>query len=106
MNLGFLCKVRCGMSYENNSTQYSRIREFPWQTIDGEAIIVEPQSQMSHEINEVGTLIWELLDGQRSLQEICTKVHEVFDVDRETAVRDTEEFLESLVEKGLANCPR
>jgi hypothetical protein len=53
-------------------------------------------------LNEVGSFIWELLDGQRTGQSIAEMVAAEFDVALDQAVRDVDELLTALEAKGLA----
>ena len=52
-------------------------------------------------LNEVGSFIWERLDGQHTAQEIAEMVAAEFDVALEQAVRDVDELLMALEAKGL-----
>lgn len=51
-----------------------------------------------YKLNEVGTEIWEHIDGHRSVAEIINAVVSEFDVTAETTERDVTEFLEQLKE--------
>jgi hypothetical protein len=54
-------------------------------------------------LNEVGRWLWDHIDGVRSVEDLVTGVVGGFDVDEETARRDTEVFAGRLVEAGLAD---
>jgi len=51
-------------------------------------------------INEVGSRIWELIDGEKSLRDIGDIIAEEFDVGREEAFKDLWEFLLQLENVG------
>jgi hypothetical protein len=53
-------------------------------------------------LNEVGSFIWERLDGTHTAQEIAEMVAAEFDVTLQDAARDADELLTALEEKGLA----
>jgi hypothetical protein len=53
-------------------------------------------------LNEVGSFIWELLDGTRTAQSIAEAVADEFDVALDQAVRDVDELLTALEDKGLS----
>ena len=53
-------------------------------------------------LNEVGSFIWELLDGTRTAQSIAEAVAAEFDVALDQAVRDVDELLTALEDKGLS----
>ncbi|WP_418792219.1 PqqD family protein [Phosphitispora sp. TUW77] len=69
--------------------------------IDGEAVIMDPQNGKVMALNEVGSLIWELLDGTHNKKAILDEIIREFDVDREQAAVDLEDFLVVLRSKDL-----
>jgi len=70
-------------------------------TIDGEAVIMHPVHGKVLSLNEVGSFIWELADGCRNREQVLDAVCSEFDVDREQAGGDLDEFLDTLREKDL-----
>jgi hypothetical protein len=52
-------------------------------------------------LNEVGRWLWERLDGMCPLDDLASGVAAEFDVDEGTARRDTESFVQRLVEAEL-----
>ena len=69
--------------------------------IDGEAVIVLPESSQVNVLNEVGSRIWELIDSTRSIGEITEIIVAEYDVTAEQAERDVEEFIQELVENKM-----
>ena len=69
--------------------------------IDGEAVIVLPKSGQVKVLNEVGSRIWELIDGTRSVGEITEIVVAEYDVTTDQAERDVEEFIQELIEGDM-----
>ncbi len=74
--------------------------------IVGETIIVPIKNRVGdlgsiYTVNEVGTMIWQLIDGRREVRQIADAVYETFDVEPTAAEKDTIEFLESLENAGL-----
>jgi hypothetical protein len=69
--------------------------------IGGECFVVDPESSAIHTFNTVGSYVWTHLNGERSTAQIVDLVTEEFSVDRETALRDLIEFIDSLDKKGL-----
>jgi len=69
--------------------------------VDGEAVIVEPKTGLVNVTNPVGSRIWELLDGKRSVSELARIVSEEYDADSKTVLKDALEFLGDLESKGL-----
>ncbi len=67
----------------------------------GEAVILSPSENMVRMLNPVGSRIWELADGTRTVDEIATVLTTEFDVAYPEARQSTEEFVDVLVAKGL-----
>lgn len=72
--------------------------------IDGEAVIMLPEIGKVLALNEVGSFIWDLVDGQHSRGELVEALCREFEVSREEAAVDLEEFLELLKDKNLLTC--
>jgi hypothetical protein len=71
------------------------------QIIDGEAVVIVPSEQMVNVLNPVGSRIWDLTDGKRSVAEIAEILTQEFDVSYETAIKDAIEFTRNLAEKKM-----
>ena len=54
-----------------------------------------------HDLNEVGSRIWELCDGARSVSEIAALIEEEFEVDTATALADCVDFVQGLLAQKL-----
>lgn len=63
--------------------------------VEGKALIVVIDNKQLHTLNEVGTRVWELCDG-RSLDAIAEAMVGEFEVDKPTAVRDVQRFVDEL----------
>ena len=82
-------------------------KSFVTRRIAGETIIVPVTGDIADlnsvfTLNEVGSFIWELVDGRRSAQAIAEAVSAEFDVDMKRAGTDVDELLTALEAKGLA----
>jgi len=74
--------------------------------IAGETIIVPIKGRVGdldsiYTLNEVGTLIWQLIDGQKNINQIVQAVRETYDVESEEVTKDAVDFLSSLENAGL-----
>ena len=67
--------------------------------IEGEAVIVLPAQGEVLVLNEVGSRIWELADGSRTVQDIVRVIVSEYEAGPEIAKRDIEELLTSLEAK-------
>ena len=63
---------------------------------EGQATIVMPDGSYIHVLNEIGSRVWDLMDGVRSESEIVDLICEEFDTTREQAARDVRQFLATL----------
>lgn len=52
-------------------------------------------------VNEVGAFIWNQLQEETTVDQIVEAIQEEYEVDRETAKVDTEEFLEVLIKQQI-----
>ncbi len=67
----------------------------------GEAVVITPAENTVRMFNPVGSRIWELMDGQRSIAQITAALIDEYDVDPERARRTTLDFFAMLEEKDL-----
>ena len=52
-------------------------------------------------LSDVGASIWELADGSRSVEEITAAITDEYSVDAASALADTREFVDELIDKQL-----
>ena len=69
--------------------------------VDGEAVIVLLKKSRVHVLNEVGSRIWELSNGKRSIKKIADTIFKEFKVTKKKALKDTIEFVKSLTKKKM-----
>jgi hypothetical protein len=69
--------------------------------IDGEAIVVVCDENLVKILNSVGSRIWELADGNKTVSEIVKVICSEYEVDVEQAEKDTVEFVEELIKSGM-----
>jgi len=74
-----------------------------YRTYDGQATIVLPSRAQVSVLNEVGSAVWERIDGRRSLQEILDGIMEEFDITRDRALTDLEAFVADLRAQGMVS---
>jgi hypothetical protein len=69
--------------------------------VDGEAVVVLPEENVVKVLNVVGSRIWDLADGTRTVREIAQTIHQEFDVDLAQAEQDVIEFVAAMVQDEL-----
>lgn len=75
--------------------------QIPFQIIDGLAVVVVPKERTQNLLNETGTAIWNFIQSERTEEDIIDFVCENYDIDRETAKKDTKEFINKLINQKL-----
>lgn len=68
---------------------------------DENVILIDPENALLHELNVVGTRIWELCDGTRHGAEIAAQISREFEVSLEQAEADVGAFLDDLKQRAL-----
>ena len=72
-----------------------------WRELDGEAILLNPKQGYSYNLNLVGTLVWKLLDGQHTIEDLTMAVCEAYEVEPEQAGQDVKLLLDDLLTNKL-----
>lgn len=72
-----------------------------WRELDEHVVILDLDSSVYSTLNPVGSLIWNAADGTKTVEEIAVAVVDAFDVDEDTARRDTIHFVEAMLAEGL-----
>ena len=70
-------------------------------TIDDEVVMMSSEKGMYYNLNPIGSRIWELLETPQTIESLCTQLMDEYDVDEATCKQETEEFIQSLAERGL-----
>jgi hypothetical protein len=72
-----------------------------WRELDGEAILLNPKEGCSYYLNHVGTLIWKMLDGEHTPDDIAKSICELYEADYEQALQDVKLLLNDLRDNNL-----
>lgn len=93
---------------KNSNLNKRFVKKGNWVTreIAGETIIVPVRSHTNdldsiYTLNELGTRIWQLLDGRANVDQIVEAVCREYDISPEEARKDTLDFLQSLEANDL-----
>src|SRR5574337_1294108 len=87
-------------------TRFIKASDWVTRCITGETIIVPVRGgacdlDSIYTVNEVGTRIWELIDGRTPVSRIIDAITNEYEITAEEAVQDTVDFLASLEAAGL-----
>lgn len=69
--------------------------------LDGEAVLVHPGQGKVSVLNGVGSRIWELVDGQRTMADLARVIADEYEVSLIQAEADTLAFCADLAGRGL-----
>ena len=72
-----------------------------WRELDGEVVLLDPEAGSSYNLNRVGTIIWKMLDGKHTSNDIATTICELYEVEYEQAHQDVERILADLHSNNL-----
>ena len=72
-----------------------------WRVIEGEAVILSMDTKVFRGLNAVGSRVWELIDGRRTVDEITALIVGEFQVTPDVAERDVRVFIDDLLAKRL-----
>jgi len=87
---------------DNNAEKlFARNSRVAWRVIDGAAVIVTPDDGMVHRLNETGTWLWIEMSSPLSVEQLAVRMTDEFEVEKDTALADVLEFLETLMSRGI-----
>jgi Coenzyme PQQ synthesis protein D (PqqD) len=77
-----------------------RSERIAYRVIGGEALVMVVDRKALHRLNDVGSRVFELCDGQTSIDAIVEAIVVEFDVDAPTARADVQAFIRELAATG------
>ena len=87
-------------------TPHTRFRpnteEVAAKVMDGEAILINLSNGVYYSMDNVGGVIWELVEGQHNLEEMIAAIRARYEVSAEQAQADVERLVGELLEENLA----
>lgn len=83
------------------STRFQRSPNATFQVVADEAILIHLQTGVYYSLNEVGTAFWQLLDGERTLNDCAAHIAAEYNAPVEVVLADLEELVKELAEEGL-----
>lgn len=70
-------------------------------TIDGEAFVFDQETRFLLKLDKVGSIIWDQINGTKTIEEICAACCVAFSGDREEITSAVYEFIVDLHEKRV-----
>ncbi|MGQ9611166.1 MAG: PqqD family protein [bacterium] len=84
-----------------SSETFLRNENYIWRIIDGETIIMSPYGDKLYALNDMGTFIWELLDGSKTIEDIVSNILKDYDIEKNIVYNDVIRFIEKLLENNI-----
>lgn len=78
-------------------------KEYPVRAIGGGLVIVNPDENETHSIEDIGAFIWNRIDGKNNLDTILDEILGEYEVAASTAAQDLQAFISQLMEAGLVS---
>lgn len=78
-----------------------RKTQLPWRRIDGEGVVLSTTKDEAHILNDTAILIWEMLDGRHTVDEIADRLTSEYSIPRKNALADVNQFIKMLRSKEL-----
>jgi len=72
-----------------------------FQEMDGESVLLNMATEQYHGLNEVGTLVFDMLGDTSDPEEILAAILHRYEVEEETARHDLAELLDEMASAGL-----
>lgn len=83
------------------STQIMRDPDIIATDMDGETVMMSIEQGQYYGLDGIGSFLWEQLAVPASLEELCQRVLQAFEIDETTCRADVSAFVEDLIEKGV-----
>jgi len=92
-----------GSEQQEQSEPVLRLRRdaLDWLTVDKEVVVLDGKKDLYLGTNPSGAMLWRELSTGTTRTELVQLLLDAFDIDHETATRDTDAFLAALSERDL-----
>lgn len=74
-----------------------------YRELDGEAVILNLETETYYGLNETATRMWALLSEGPRIEAVISQLHSEFDVNREELERDVLDLVEQLHRRSLVD---
>jgi hypothetical protein len=71
--------------------------------LEEEQVILDIEKGKYFSLNPVATLIWEILEQSLSIDDLCEKLVEQYDVEPEKCRVETNEYIQEMIKLGLVS---
>ena len=81
--------------------KYSQRPDVRIQLVDGEALVLDDQNGLIHQLNQTASFVRSQCDGKSSTAEIAQRLVQEFDVEDIVAAKDVSGIIDQLLELNL-----
>ncbi len=82
-------------------TRLAKNETIPWRIIEEEAILIDLEEGEVVRLTGVGAVIWQAIDGTRTVDDLVTHICRTFEVRERKARRDVHRFAKQLLRQEL-----
>jgi len=79
----------------------TRNNDILWKLIEDKVVLLDMDEGRAITLNEVGSHIWTSLEKHKTQEELLQDVTSAFDIDKDTARKDTTAFLDDMLKRDL-----
>ncbi|MBM3248187.1 MAG: PqqD family protein [Candidatus Omnitrophica bacterium] len=72
-----------------------------WRNIDGEAVILNLDNGFYYTLNEIGTLIWQMLNMHKDAAQITQRISQDYNISEQRAKKDLDSLISDLKKEKL-----
>lgn len=88
------------MPVEPDAT-YTHTENITWRDVNDEVVVLDLKSGEYYTMNQTGQCIWRALMEGKTVDQVKDLVLERFQVEKDKALTDVEEFISGMMDKGL-----
>ena len=85
----------------NSQTRIKRSDRLLTSSITDELVMFDTENGKYYGLNDIATEIWNTLEKPLTVEELCSRLTDEFEVSREQCLEDLLAFLPELLKKGL-----
>jgi len=72
-----------------------------FQELGRDLVLFDLETNLPYALNPVGSLIFRMIDGERTLEEIAERISREYDVGFDQAMKDLLKLSEALIQRGI-----
>jgi len=76
----------------------------PWQSIEGQALILDSEKSEAHELCEVSSFVWSEFNGEKDLADIINSLASEYEVNIDDLAADVLSLANDFIKMELVQC--